>query len=41
MDSRTTQTRLVSIFQRWGFAWGGAWLVPDGTHFEFLRFSSG
>jgi hypothetical protein len=33
--------RLVSVFQRWGFAWGGSWIVPDGMHFEFLRFPSG
>jgi hypothetical protein len=29
--------RLVSIFERWGFTWGGRWLVPDGMHFELLR----
>ncbi len=28
--------RLVSIFEGWGFTWGGAWLVPDGMHFELL-----
>lgn len=28
--------RLVAIFERWGFAWGGRWLVPDGMHFELL-----
>ena len=33
--------RLVSIFERWGFVWGGRWLVPDGMHFEYLRSSSG
>jgi D-alanyl-D-alanine carboxypeptidase len=26
------------VFERWGFTWGGRWLVPDGMHFEFLRF---
>jgi hypothetical protein len=30
--------RLVAIFERWGFTWGGRWLVPDGMHFEFARF---
>jgi hypothetical protein len=29
--------RLISIFERWGFTWGGRWLVPDGMHFELLR----
>ncbi len=28
--------RLVAILQRWGFTWGGRWLVPDGMHFELL-----
>jgi hypothetical protein len=31
--------RLVAIFARWGFTWGGSWLVPDGMHFEFTRFA--
>lgn len=29
--------RVVAIFERWGFTWGGQWLVPDGSHFEFNR----
>jgi hypothetical protein len=29
--------RLVEIFERWGLTWGGEWLVPDGMHFEFVR----
>jgi hypothetical protein len=33
--------RLVAIFERWGFTWGGRWLVPDGMHFEFVRFAPG
>lgn len=30
--------RLVEVMERWGFTWGGRWLVPDGMHFEFVRF---
>jgi hypothetical protein len=33
--------RVVAAFERWGFTWGGRWLVPDGMHFEFARFGSG
>ena len=29
--------RLVRILERWGFAWGGTWLLPDGSHFEYHR----
>lgn len=29
--------RVVEVMERWGFTWGGRWLVPDGMHFEFLR----
>ncbi len=31
--------RLVAIFERWGFTWGGRWILPDGMHFEFVRFA--
>jgi D-alanyl-D-alanine carboxypeptidase len=34
----TMDRRVVEVFERWGFTWGGRWLVPDGMHFEFLRF---
>ena len=27
--------RVVDIFRRWGFAWGGTWVRPDGMHFEY------
>jgi hypothetical protein len=29
---------LVRALERHGFTWGGRWLVPDGSHFEFHRF---
>jgi hypothetical protein len=28
--------RLVAVMERWGFNWGGNFLVPDGMHFEYL-----
>ncbi|MGH2740638.1 MAG: M15 family metallopeptidase [Actinomycetota bacterium] len=34
----TMDPRIVEVFERWGFTWGGRWLIPDGNHFEFLRF---
>jgi D-alanyl-D-alanine carboxypeptidase-like protein/MacB-like protein len=37
----TQDRRLVAIFTRWGFTWGGRFLIPDGQHFEFVRFASG
>jgi hypothetical protein len=30
--------RVVDVFERWGFTWGGRWLLPDAMHFEFLGF---
>ena len=27
--------RVVDIFRRWGFAWGGTWVRPDGMHLEW------
>lgn len=29
--------RLVEVLERWGFTWGGHWVVPDGMHFEYLQ----
>ena len=28
--------RLVATMERWGFTWGGNWLVPDAAHFEWI-----
>ena len=29
--------RVVAIFEKWGFAWGGRWSRPDPMHFELAR----
>jgi hypothetical protein len=29
--------RLVRVMERWGFIWGGDFVVPDGMHFEYRR----
>jgi hypothetical protein len=29
--------RLVRVFERWGFVWGGTFIAPDGMHFEYHR----
>ena len=34
----TIDRRIVDAFERQGFIWGGRFLIPDGTHFEFQRF---
>ena len=28
---------VVAVMERWGFTWGGRWLVPDPSYFEYLR----
>jgi hypothetical protein len=30
----TMDPRIVDIFERWGFEWGGLWARPDPMHFE-------
>lgn len=37
-ESPSQDPRLVEVMERWGFTWGGRWLVPDGMHFEFVRY---
>jgi D-alanyl-D-alanine carboxypeptidase len=27
--------RMVEVLERWGFNWGGDFLIPDGHHFEY------
>lgn len=29
--------RVVAVFGKWGFAWGGYWSPPDPMHFELAR----
>ena len=33
--------RLVRTLERWGFIWGGSFIVPDGNHFEYRRAPAG
>lgn len=32
----TMDPRVVRVFERWDFVWGGEFLIPDGQHFEYL-----
>jgi hypothetical protein len=34
----TQDGRIVDVMERYGFTWGGRWLVPDGMHFEWTGF---
>lgn len=36
----TLPASVVEVFQRWGFSWGGTWVVPDGMHFEWRQLPS-
>jgi len=36
----TQDPRIVGIFKRWGFRWGGDWDTPDGMHFELASLMS-
>jgi hypothetical protein len=33
--------RVVAIFEKWGFRWGGRWSPPDGNHFELAALVHG
>jgi hypothetical protein len=32
----TMDPRVVTIFRRHGFIWGGSFIIPDGMHFEYV-----
>jgi hypothetical protein len=33
----TLDPRIVEVFRRWGFKWGGDFSTPDGMHFELQQ----
>ena len=35
-EKPTMDPRIVYVFRRNGFAWGGTWSIPDGMHFELI-----
>jgi D-alanyl-D-alanine carboxypeptidase-like protein len=35
--SSVQDPRLVAVLERWGFTWGGDWLLRDPAHFEYLE----
>lgn len=36
-DQPQMDRRIVEVFEKWGFEWGGHWSRPDGMHFELAR----
>jgi hypothetical protein len=40
-DPPDQDPRLVAVLERWGFLWGGLFVVPDGNHFEYRRSPAG
>jgi hypothetical protein len=40
-DPPDQDPRLVQVLERWGFLWGGSFVVPDGNHFEYRRSPAG
>lgn len=36
-EQPTMDRRIVEVFEKWGFEWGGHWSRPDGMHFELDR----
>jgi hypothetical protein len=34
----TMNRRVVRIFEKWGFVWGGRFALPDGMHMEWIHF---
>lgn len=36
-DDPSDVDAVVAVMERWGFAWGGRWVVPDPEHFEYVR----
>jgi hypothetical protein len=36
-DPPNQDPRMVAVFERWGFIWGGTFILPDGMHFEYRR----
>jgi hypothetical protein len=35
VPAQNMDPRMVRVFERWGFNWGGDFLIPDGHHFEY------